>query len=183
MNKKKNFIYKAISNIFVTLVLILAFLLVGIKAFGFQIYTILSGSMEPTYHVGSLIYIKPISEKDIKVDDVITFKLSEKTVATHRIIEVIKEDGETLYRTKGDANETEDGKLTPYKDVLGKVEFSIPILGYISHYMEKPIGRITVLLIGVTAIVLLYMLENLTGTKEVKKVVKKNEEKVSSDNS
>ena len=49
--------------------------------------------------------------------------------------------------------------------------------------MEKPIGRITVLLIGVTAIVLLYMLENLTGTKEVKKVVKKNEEKVSSDNS
>jgi signal peptidase len=55
---------KIINYMIVSIVLILAFLMVGIKIFGFQIYTVLSGSMEPNYHVGSLVYIKETEQKE-----------------------------------------------------------------------------------------------------------------------
>lgn len=48
---------KTISYILISLVLALAVLLVGLKIFGFQIYTVLSGSMEPEYKTGGLVYI------------------------------------------------------------------------------------------------------------------------------
>ena len=70
----------------------LAFLLAGIRIVGFTPYAVLSGSMEPAFHVGSLIYVKSVDPEDIKVGDAITFRLSgEDTAATHRVIEIDRE--------------------------------------------------------------------------------------------
>ena len=52
----KKGIRDVISTFAVALVVLLALALVGVRLLGFQVYTILSGSMEPTYHVGSIIY-------------------------------------------------------------------------------------------------------------------------------
>ena len=113
MNETLKITLKIINYMIVSIVLILAFFLVGIKIFGFQIYSVLSGSMEPNYHVGSLVYIKKVEQKELKKGDTITFYLSENTIATHRIKEVVNEDNKIYYRTKGDANEIDDAKLTP----------------------------------------------------------------------
>ena len=86
MNKSTKFILKLISNLIVTVAVALAILLVGLKFTGLQIYTVISGSMEPTYHVGSLIYVKKVDPSTLKVKDPITFELSDKTIATHRIV-------------------------------------------------------------------------------------------------
>ena len=51
-------IWNGITTVIVILVVILAILLAGVRLFGLQVFTVLSGSMEPTYHVGSLIYVK-----------------------------------------------------------------------------------------------------------------------------
>ena len=92
MNKSTKFILKLISNLIVIIAVALAILLVGLKFTGLQIYTVVSGSMEPTYHVGSLIYVKKVDPSTLKIKDPITFKLSDNTIATHRIIEIVKDE-------------------------------------------------------------------------------------------
>ena len=59
------------------LAVILAVALVGVRLVGLQVFTVLSGSMEPTYHVGSLIYVKDVDYKELEAGDVITFMLDE----------------------------------------------------------------------------------------------------------
>ncbi len=122
----------------------MAVLLVGVRLFGLQVYTVLSGSMEPTYHTGSLIYVKPIETADIQAGTPITFMLDENTVATHRVVEVVpdEDDPSTVrFRTKGDANEDVDGALVHYKNVIGTPVFTIPMLGYVASYIQNPPGK------------------------------------------
>lgn len=178
MNSKTKLILKIISTAIVTIVAVLAFFLVGIRIFGFEIYTVLSGSMEPTYHVGSLVYVKETESQDLKVDDTITFKLTEETIATHRIIEIVEEENSIYYRTKGDANEIEDEKLTSYNDVIGKVEFSIPLLGFLSSFIQSPPGNYITIIIGLILIAFVFIIDSKTeDNKKDKKKEVKNEEK------
>ena len=98
----------------------------------------------------------------------ITFLLSEDTVATHRIVEVVpdEEDASVLrYRTKGDANDTEDGSLVHYKNVIGTPKFSLPYLGYVASYISSPPGMYVA--IGACAmLILLVFLPDLFGKEE-----------------
>ena len=87
---------------------ILALLLAGPRLMGMQVFTVLSGSMEPVYHTGSLIYVRDVDPMEIQPGQVITFMLDEDTVATHRVVEVVPDeiDRSVLrFRTKGDAND------------------------------------------------------------------------------
>ena len=81
--------WSIISSVLVALVVLLAIALVGVRLFGLQVYTVLSGSMEPTYHTGSLIYVKRVDPFTITPGQPITFLLDEDTVATHRVTEVV----------------------------------------------------------------------------------------------
>lgn len=77
----------------------------------------------------------------IRPGQVITFMLDENTVATHRVVEVVpdEDDPSTLrFRTKGDANDAEDGSLVHYKNVIGTPVFTIPKLGYVANYIQHP---------------------------------------------
>ena len=153
VEKVLRIISKTLSTILVTVVVLLAVLLVGVRLIGFTPYTVLSGSMEPTYHVGSVVYVQKIDPTELKVGDPITFYLTPNVVATHRIVEIQGEGTPALgFRTKGDANETIDG-VTPAASVIGKATFSIPYLGYISNFLQHPAGLICV--VGTSAAVLI----------------------------
>ena len=89
-------VWNAITTVLVILIVILAILLVGVRLAGFRVFTVLSGSMEPTYHVGSLIYVKDVDYRQLEAGDVITFMLDENTVATHRIIQVVPDEDEPV---------------------------------------------------------------------------------------
>ena len=143
MNKSLKKIWNVISNILVALVVILALLLVGARVVGLQVFTVLSGSMEPTYHTGSLIYVKEVDPYTIEVGQPITFMLNEDTVATHRVVGIVPDEEDPTvirFRTKGDANDAEDGGLVHYKNVIGTPIFSIPYLGYVADYIQHPPG-------------------------------------------
>lgn len=132
----------ALSTLLVAAVVALAVLLVGVRAVGLTPYAVLSGSMEPTYHVGSLIYVRRIDAQDIQVGTPLTFRVSgSEMVATHRVYEVTAEDGETLYVTKGDANDMPDPPVR-YDSVVGTPVFSIPYLGYFSSWLQSGAGVI-----------------------------------------
>ena len=118
MNSIVRYTLKCISYFIVTFVVLFAMLLVGVKLFGIQVYTVLSGSMEPTYKVGSLIYVIDIDVSDLKEKDVITFKISENVVATHRIVEIVDEGNGKKFRTQGDANDFVDEGLVDSKNIF-----------------------------------------------------------------
>lgn len=168
-------IWNLITTIFVILVVILAILLVGVRVAGFDVYTVLSGSMEPTYHVGSVIYVKDVDPFELESGDVITFMLDEDTLATHRIVEVVPDDEDPTvvrFRTKGDANEAEDASLVHYKNVVGSPVFSIPKLGYFAEYVQNPPGTYIAIAAG-ACLLLLVFLPDLLFPEEDEKSEKK----------
>ena len=152
-------IWNGVTTALVVIVVILAILLVGLRFAGLQIYTVLSGSMEPVYRVGSLIYVKTVETRELEAGDVITFRLEGDTVMTHRIVEVIADGEDTSriqFRTKGDANNMVDGALVQEHKVLGSPVFSIPLLGYLAHFIQNPPG--TYLTVSAGALLLLLVL-------------------------
>ncbi|MBO5323636.1 MAG: signal peptidase I [Oscillospiraceae bacterium] len=153
-------IRNVITGILVGLVVLLAVLLVGVRLVGLQPYVVLSGSMEPTYHVGSLVYVQKVDYRELKVGDPITYMLDQDTVVTHRIIEVLvdEEDPNTLrYFTQGDANDIPDGTSVHYKNIIGKPVFSIPYLGFVSNYIQQPPGLYVALASGAVLILLVFL--------------------------
>ena len=92
-------IANGLSTVVMVLVVLLALTLVGGRLFGMQTYAVLSGSMEPAYPTGALLYVRKVDPADIQPGQVITFLLDEHTVATHRVVEVIPDPEEAgIYR-------------------------------------------------------------------------------------
>ncbi len=153
-------IWNIVSTVLVALVVLLALLLVGARLFGLRVYTVLSGSMEPTYHTGSLIYVRKVDPYTIEEGQPITFMLDENTVATHRVVGIVRDEEDPAvirFRTKGDANEAEDGSLVHYKNVIGTPIFSIPYLGYVANYIQHPPGMYVAISAGAVLLLLVFL--------------------------
>ena len=161
--------FKKILDIFTTIVVILvvifAILLVGVRIFGLRTYAVISGSMEPKYPVGCLIYVKSVDPSEVGTDDVITFVLANGTVATHRVFDVDTEN--QLFYTRGDANfkinpttgekeYTEDPPVH-FKNLIGKPVFKIPILGYIAWFIQNPPGSYISISIGALLLMIVFV--------------------------
>ena len=171
MNKTVKKTINLISTILVVAVVALAVLLVGVRVAGLQVFAVLSGSMEPEYHVGSLIYVKKVDPMTLTERDVITFMLSEDTIATHRIVEVVPDETDASvvrFRTKGDANDAEDGSLVHCKNVIGTPVFTIPYLGCVASYIQKPPGTYIAISAGAIMLLLVF-LPDLFGEEKKKK--------------
>lgn len=180
MNKSLKKIWNAISSILVALVVLLALLLVGARVVGLQVFTVLSGSMEPTYHTGSLIYVKKVDPYTIKEGQPITFMLDENTVATHRVVGIVPDEEDPAvirFRTKGDANEAEDGSLVHYKNVIGTPIFSIPYLGYVADYIQHPPGMYIAISAGAVLLLLVFIPDIFADDKEQEKKKKSSRRK------
>jgi len=153
-------VWNWISGVLVGIVVLLVLALVGVRLVGLKPYVVLSGSMRPTYEVGSLVYVKSVDYRELKVGDPITYMISQDTVVTHRIIEVLvdEENPETLrFVTKGDANDQPDGASVHYKNIIGKPVFSVPYLGYVSNYIQNPPGMYIAIAAGAVLILLVFL--------------------------
>ena len=96
------------------------------RLFGYEAYSVISGSMEPALPVGSVVYVEPAEVSQIHVGEIIAFD-DEGTVVTHRVIESRPQEG--AFITKGDANQSPDITPTPYWKLIGRVKLCIPLLG------------------------------------------------------
>lgn len=176
MNNSLKKIWNVLSSILVALVVLLALLLVGARVVGLQVFTVLSGSMEPTYHTGSLIYVKKVDPYTITDGQPITFMLDENTVATHRVVGIVPDEEDPTvirFRTKGDANEAEDGSLVHYKNVIGTPIFSIPYLGYVADYIQHPPGMYIAISGGAVLLLLVFLPDVFASDKDEEKKKKR----------
>jgi signal peptidase len=144
-NVKK--IWDTVTTVLVVLVVIFAVFLMGSRLMGMQVFNVVSGSMEPTYSVGDLLYVKTVDPDSVKVGDPITFVLNEDlVVATHRVVDI---DGENRqFYTKGDANDTADAAPVHFNNLVGVPVFAIPLLGYVSAYIQSPPGMYVAIVFG-----------------------------------
>ncbi len=124
----------------------------------FNLFTVQSGSMEPSIHLGSLVFTHPSAE--YQVNDVITFKSPEdsqnsnpKYTTTHRIVQIINSDSKLQYQTKGDANSTPDTSHVDQNLIIGKVIYSIPYLGYPISFARTQTGLILLIIVPSTIII------------------------------
>ena len=156
-------VWNIVSTILVVLVVLFTVLLVGVRLFGIQVFSVLSGSMEPVYHTGDLIYVKTVDPEEVQVGDVITFVLPSETAATHRVVRIDAEN--QRFYTKGDANEVEDAAPVNFKNLIGTPVFSIPLLGYIANYVQSPPGVYVAISIAAVLLILVF-LPDIIGKKD-----------------
>lgn len=133
-NRKKQIAAKVCSVIGTLLLLVAILVCIPLtlpRLAGYQIYHVISGSMEPAIPVESVVYVKDVAPADIQKKDVIAFHsvLGEEAIITHRVVSNNRVAGEIV--TKGDANAKEDMEPVPYENVLGKVALTVPVLGKI----------------------------------------------------
>lgn len=115
--------------------------------FGYKPMIVLSGSMESSIYKGDLVFVKVVDTTTLKENDVIAFRNEENTVTTHRIVEIIYDDGKTYFRTKGDNNNTADLNLVSEDDVEGIYIWRLAGIGNFLMFMKEPMGLIVVLLV------------------------------------
>src|SRR5260221_2790067 len=127
----KRFLEIGISTIMVTIVSMVAFLLITSKVplFGIRTFTVVTGSMQPTVSVGSIIFTKTMNT--YHVGDVIAFQKGDVTIS-HRI--VTAKNG--IYTTKGDANNTPDSTPVTMHDVVGKTIAFLPAIGKFAYFLK-----------------------------------------------
>ena len=142
-----------IGTVLLVVVILLCIPVTVPRIFGYQVYNVISGSMEPAIPTGSLVYAKSVEPADVETDDVIVFYGSADTgaIITHRVVENHKVSGEFI--TKGDANEENDPLPVDYDYLLGEVSLSVPYLGEILAMLVTVHGKIAVVcMIGAAVI-------------------------------
>lgn len=125
--------------------------------YNYKIMTVLSGSMEPSIPTGSLVVVRP--EKTYQKGEVISFKnpLDLKSIVTHRIYKLSLLEGS--YVTKGDANKVPDLSEVRKGNILGKVTYSVPYVGYFAEFTKTKNGL--VLIVMVTTLIIYNELSNI----------------------
>lgn len=146
---------KKICNILSTIVLVVLLAAAAVilvpMLLGYKEMAVLSGSMEPTIPVGSLVYVKPVEASELEAGDVCTYYLSDgETFVTHRVLS-IDPDAQTLV-TQGDANESPDGDIQ-FSQVYGRADFHLTYLGIAIQNIHTPVGIMTIC--GVVMLVIL----------------------------
>lgn len=147
----------------------------------FGAYVIISPSMVPNINVYDAVVTMRVPESKIKLYDIITFLSQEidtrGTPITHRIVGILEtSDGEKAYRTKGDNNASEDRALIRQSEVLGKVLFRIPMIGYVKTFLSSRLGWFVAIVIPCLGIVG-YDILKLTGLIKKKNNITKDNKK------
>lgn len=171
--KKTAKICNITATILIFVVIIAALPMVVPRLLGYQMYGVLSGSMEPTFPIGSVVYVKPAEPQSVFEGDAITFKIGDDVVATHRVVSV-DEEGQT-FTTKGDANDAVDLEPIKFNRLIGKAEFCIPYLGNLAQFIQSPAGMTT----AGGAVALVFILWIVADVLNKKARKKQEEEKLS----
>ena len=180
-SKRFNIIAKTISIIIYMLlipIIIFSFIIIAKSIinpneipdfFGYKNFVIVSGSMEPTIMKKDAIFIKEVPKSEINVNDIISFN-EDDVVVTHRVIEIINEDGITKYKTKGDNNNSADRNLVTYDQIEGKYQFKINQFGIIIEILKNKLT----LFILVAIIILTSLYQNRLNKRKKERKDKRN---------
>ena len=146
MKKSKNrspvsAVCSALGTLILIILIIVCIPLTVPKFLGYQLYTVVTGSMEPEIPVGSLVVIKESDPKDAQPEEVVAFYgvRDSEAIVTHRVVENRVIMGQLI--TKGDANATNDMNPVPYDNFIGTVKWSVPGVGIVAQVFTSFEGK------------------------------------------
>jgi signal peptidase len=170
---------KALNVLLIMILIFMAIAVVASKAsggspslLGYQFKMVLSGSMEPGIKTGSIVALKPGGDMSrFNKGDVITFKADQGILITHRVVKVIKNNNQVMYRTKGDNNDAADFEPVLSQNVVGEYNgFTIPYVGYAMNFANSKMGSVFLL---ITPGVLLLLYSIFTTWRAISELDKK----------
>jgi len=135
--------------------------------FEWKPFIVLSSSMESEIYSGDLAIVKEVDTKEIKKNDIIAFQ-ENGIVITHRVVDIVEEEGETRYVTKGDNNEVADNDLVKPEQVEGVYIKKISRLGNLAMFMQTPVGMVVSLSIPILLLLIVQKIENDKNRKAEK---------------
>lgn len=182
-NKILKFIWKTIKIIStIYIVFIIGIIIIqrvfnnNVSIFGYRIFTVATGSMEPEYKVLDIIFVRQTKIEEIKIGDDLVY-LGETgdfngKIITHRVIKIDTVENQTVFHTKGIANPIED-PVVKENQIFGKVLFKGVVLSLINKVINNPIGFYILIIIPVASLI---FLEIIDRKKEKEVVEEKNEQ-------
>jgi signal peptidase len=145
----------------------------GLILLRYEPMVIVTGSMQKTIPVGSLVIDQKVDPRQLEVGDVISFQkpLGVHGLDTHRIVAITNDKGMRLYRTKGDSNPVVDPWVISFDRgmVAHRMVFSVPYAGNALIFARSPLGRLA-LIAYVCVILLLSILKGIAATAKVETV-------------
>lgn len=145
--------------------------------FGYSLFRVVTGSMEPQIPVDSLILVKREEASTLQVGDVISFYSRDPSllgeVNTHRIVEIHENEGSLSFTTKGDANNIVDRYDTREEDLLGKVVFSSASIGKFVRLLSNPLVFFPFIILPLAILILKNIIDSV---KTAKALVREEEE-------
>jgi signal peptidase I len=145
---------------------------------GYNFYVVMSGSMEPSIKMGSIVGTK--EQPSYEIQDIITVRMKNNLneTYTHRIVEV----SNGTYQTKGDANDSLDSELVSNDLIVGRVFLKVPLIGYLVNYAKQPTGFILMIIVPSVLIISMELnviketiLKWFNSRKELSSSIKKDE--------
>jgi signal peptidase I len=178
LNAKKvlSIISSLVTTLLFLLLIFMVFVVISSKAsggepqlLGYQLKTVLSGSMEPSFKTGSIIAVKPVEDASkLAKGDVITYQQQDGNLVTHRITDVINQKDQTMYQTKGDNNKDFDSQLVLSQNVVGKyTNFTVPYLGYFIDFAKSSKGMAILLILPGVLLLGYSVITIMTALKEI----------------
>lgn len=154
MNKMTKVLRGAVAAVAVAAVVLLG-LSFGPTLLGYESFIVTSGSMGKANPVGSVAVTRMADMRAIREGDVLSFQTESSSRITHRVIEVTEEEGQRVFTTKGDANPLPDPEpLRLSSGRVARVEWSVPLAGYLVRYARTPIGGILLFAIPILGLIL-----------------------------
>ena len=146
----------------ISYILILIYLIVDFPSFiGYKPLIVLSGSMEPTYKIGTVIYYKQVPKEELKVGDIITFEIEKNELVSHRIYQVTDD----YVVTKGDANNSPDNLEITYDKIKGRdTKYMLPYVGYYIGFINRNLFLVPLVIV---LLMIEFVLSNLSFFNKV----------------
>ena len=121
---------------------------------GYKILQVMSGSMSGEFEVGDTILIKEVkNDSDLKIGNVVTYKVAPNTLVTHRIVDITKIDENLTYTMKGDSNNTVDSEKVNFSDIEGMYIKKLKITGKLINFMQQKYGMIIIFTIPIISVI------------------------------
>ncbi len=128
--------------------LLVAFAICTVAAIGYarlqnlKILSVQSGSMQPAIRRGDAVLVLQ-GTAHLDVGTIISYRslLNPKVVITHRIVMIDR--ARNVFITKGDVLAEADPPIHPDR-IIGRVNHSIPLVGFVLNFMRRPVGLLVV---------------------------------------
>lgn len=153
------------------ILLVVAILAIALAAnlgpgLGHDLVVIRGGSMSPTIPIGGLVDVRHVAPGDLRVGDVVTIKAIDGVLDTHRITRIIQLPAGISVETKGDANQDPDPVLSPASAIVGRVDLSLPIAGYLLYMLTIPTGVLSIFSLAMTMLLAIWLLQEFEEDDE-----------------